>query len=234
MHTFQTKKLENKMKSLLIGLVNLFLSLISNLEISGIENLPDDRSAVIAANHIGYFDAFFLLTIKKVIHDKNLVVIVAEKYQNYAFYRWAVKVLGFIFIDRFNSDVGTLKTVIRRMNNDGLLVIAPEGTRSPNGQLIEAQQGAVYIAAKTGAVIIPLAITGCTDKMINDNLWKKRLDIKIEFGKPYPIPEIPRKNREEFLRQQTDELMCRIAAILPPAYRGYYAENPGVKQLLKE
>jgi 1-acyl-sn-glycerol-3-phosphate acyltransferase len=189
---------------------------------------------VIAANHIGYFDAFFLLAIKEVILDKNLVVIVAEKYQKYAFYRWAVKVLGFIFIDRYNSDVKTLKTVLRRMNNDGLLVIAPEGTRSPNGQLIEAQQGAVYIAAKTGAVIIPLAATGCTDKMIKDNLWKKKLEVKIEFGKPYTIPEIPRKNRDEFLNQQTEELMCRIAAILPPTYRGYYSEYPRVKQLLEE
>ena len=222
------------MRRILISMVNLFMSMISNLEISGVENLPDDRPAVIAANHIGYFDAFLLLTIKKVILDKNLVVIVAENYQNYAFYRWAVKVLGFIFIDRYNTDVKTLKTVIRRMNNNGLLVIAPEGTRSPDGQLIEAQNGAAYIAAKTGSVVVPLAATGCTDKLIKDNLWKKRLNIKIQFGKPYHLPEIPRKNRDIFLAEQTEELMCRIAAMLPVSYRGFYAEYPRVQELLEE
>jgi len=222
------------MRRLLIGLVNLFMSLVSNLEIKGIENLPDDRPAIIAANHIGYFDAFFLLTIKKVIYDKNLVVIVAEKYKEYTLYRWAVNIMGFMFIDRFNSDVKTLKDVIRRLRNNGLLVIAPEGTRSPNAQLIEAQNGAVYLAAKTGALVVPLTATGCSDQMIKDNLWKKKLDVVIEFGKPYTLPAVPKKNREEFLNQQTDELMSRIAAMLPPSYRGHYAEYPRVKELLKD
>lgn len=222
------------MRRLLISLVNIFISLVSNLEIIGIENIPDDRPAVIVANHIGYFDAFFLLAIKKVIFDNNLIVIVAEKYQNYWFYRGVVKVLGFMFIDRYNSDVRTLKIVIRRMRDNGFLVIAPEGTRSPEAKLIQGQQGAAYLAAKTGAVVIPLAATGCSDHEIKEKLFKKRLDVKLKIGKPFRLPPIPKKDREEFLITQTEEIMCRIAVMLPPSYRGYYSDHPRLKELLED
>lgn len=222
------------MKRILIWFVNIFMKLISKIEFKNLDNIPDDRPLVLAANHIGFFDAFVMVTIKKVMNDKNLVVIVAEKYKNSKFFNWAVEILGFMFVDRYNSDVKTLKAVIRKMNNDGLLCIAPEGTRSPDGQMLKAQNGAVYIAAKTRAIIVPLAATGCMDSQIKENLWKKRLNITIEFGEPYEVPEIPRKNREEFLNGQTDELMCRIGSMLPPSYRGYYADYPRLKELLKE
>ena len=222
------------MRKALIFVINQFMNLVTYLTIEGVEKIPEDRPAVIVANNIGFLDAFFLLTIKEVINDPKLVVIVAEKYEQKAFYRWAVKVLGFMFIDRYNSDVKTLKTVLRRLKNNGLLVIAPEGTRSPDSKLIQAQDGAAYLAAKTNAVIIPITATGCSDKVIKENLFKKKFPVKIKFGEPFYLPGLPKKNRDEFLTKQTEEIMCRIAAMLPESYRGFYSDHPRTKELLKE
>jgi 1-acyl-sn-glycerol-3-phosphate acyltransferase len=52
------------------------------------------------------------------------------------------------------------------------------------------------------------------------------------FGKPFRLPPFSRENREEDLRRQTDEVMCRIAALLPPEYRGVYADHPRLHELL--
>ena len=65
-------------------------------------------------------------------------------------------------------------------------------------------------------------------------MCKKKLDVTITFGQPFALPDIPRNDREAFLTEQTDEIMCRIAAMLPESYRGYYSEFPRLKELLQK
>ena len=161
-------------------------------------------------------------------------MIVAEKWEDNAFFRWAVKHLGFTFIDRFNADAATVKKVLRKLQNNGMLVIAPEGTRSRTGSLIEGKSGTAYLAARTGATIIPFGVTGTEDTLVSARLKKfKRLNINVKIGKPYTIPSMPKTGRDEFLKEYTDEIMCHIAAMLPPEYRGMYSDYPRVQELLQ-
>ena len=221
-------------KRLLIFIAHLLFSLISRRKITGLENIPTDRPAILTGNHIGMLDGFIVPTIPVVINHPNLIVIVAEKWQNSAFLSWAVKHLGFTFIDRFNADAATLKMVLRKLQNNGLLVIAPEGTRSKTASLIEGKEGTAYLAARTGATIIPFGATGTEDQVVWPTLKRlKRLDITVTLGEPYTIPSLPREGRDEFLKEYTDEIMCRIAALLPPEYRGFYADHPRLHELLQ-
>ena len=115
-----------------------------------------------------------------------------------------------------------------------IAAIAPEGTRSPTAQLQPGKPGAVYLAAKTGVSLIPMSIVGTEDKEVYRRLRRlRRLDITIRMGEPYSLPPLPRQNRDEFLQQNTDEMMCRIAALLPPQYRGVYADHPRLQELLE-
>ena len=78
-----------------------------------------------------------------------------------------------------------------------------------------------------------MAITGTWDKEVYGRLKRfKRLDITIRVGETFTLPPLPRQNKDEFLQQSTDEIMCRIAAMLPPEYRGVYAEHPRLLELL--
>jgi 1-acyl-sn-glycerol-3-phosphate acyltransferase len=163
----------------------------------------------------------------------NLIVVIAEKYGKKPFLKWVINILGFIFIDRYNPDVRAVREVIKRLKQNGFMLIAPEGTRSPNGSLIEGNPGTAYLAAKTDATILPISLLGCEDSTLRTRLLKlKRLDINVRVGKPYNIPKLPRGNREEFLQKYTDEIMCRIAALLPPSRHGFYSEYPRIKDLL--
>ena len=63
---------------------------------------------------------------------------------------------------------------------------------------------------------VPVAIIGTEDRIFKGNLKRfKRTHIKLIAGKTFTLPPFPKKNREEKLQEYTDEIMCRIAALLP-------------------
>jgi 1-acyl-sn-glycerol-3-phosphate acyltransferase len=114
-------------------------------------------------------------------------------------------------------------------------VIAPEGTRSPNNALIQGWDGASYIAAKAGLPILPVGVAGSSDKEVVHRLKHfTRLDVTIRVGPVFFLPPIESKKRDEQLAGFTDEIMCRIAAQLPEAQRGIYAQHPRLKELLAD
>ena len=121
---------------------------------------------------------------------------------------------------------------MKRLQNGGLLAIAPEGTRSKNETLIEGQPGTAYLAAKTRAPILAVALTGTEDRRVLENLRKlRRSAVRVEIGKPFTLPPLENKKRDEQLQQYTEEIMCQIAALLPDSYHGVYADNPRISAI---
>lgn len=220
-------------KKIIIGLLNIFFFFTTKVKITGMENIFHDSPVVVVANHIGFLDGLLLPTIKRVASHKNLIVVVAEKYRDTRLFKWAIENLNFIFIDRYNPDVFTVRKVLRLLKDNGMLIIAPEGTRSPNAALIKGKSGPVYFASKTNATIVPIGVTGTEDSQVKKRLKRfRRLFVRIKVGEPFTIPELPAKGREEFLDKYTDEVMCQIAALLPPSYRGIYSDHPRLAELL--
>lgn len=220
------------MKYIIRGLVRLLFNLIARVDAKGYEYLPKEGSFVIATNHLGIIDAPFAFY---ALDYWGMFVLIAEKWEKVALFRWLGKYFNFIFIDRYNPDIKALRKVISLMEKDNILVIAPEGTRSRVGSLIEAKPGVGYLATKLNRPIVPVGITGTEDKALFGNLKKlRRAHITLTAGPAFTLPPLPRANRDEVLKQYTDEIMCRIAAILPEQYRGFYKDHPRLKELLQE
>src|SRR5512141_1265745 len=220
------------MKYFLRWLIRAVFNLVARVEVNGYEYLPKEGSFVIATNHLGILDApiaFYALDYW------DMFVLIAEKWEKVPLFRWLGKYFNFIFIDRYNADIKTLRKVISLMEKDNILVIAPEGTRSRVGSLIEARPGVSYLATKLNRPIVPVAITGTEDKAFFGNLKRlRRAHITLTAGTAFTLPPLPRENRDEALKQYTDEIMCHIAALLPEQYRGVYANHPRLKELLAE
>lgn len=213
--------------------VRLVLGLIARVETVGFENAPASGGYVIASNHIGRLDAALPYY---VLDRPDIIMVVAEKYEKVALFRWLTRVVNGMFVDRYNADIRAVRESMRRLRQGGILTIAPEGTRSKSGNLLEARPGGIYLAWKAGVPILPVALTGCEDEVVAERLKRlKRLHIKIVAGKPFLLPqEVKGRDRDSVLRQYTDEVMCRIAALLPPERRGVYAAHPRLKELLEE
>jgi 1-acyl-sn-glycerol-3-phosphate acyltransferase len=219
------------MRYILRALIRFIFNLIARVEASGYEHIPDEGNFVIATNHLGIIDApmaFYAL-------DRwDLFVLIGEKWEQNHFLNWLGKYFNFIYIDRFNPDIKALRKVISLMDEGENLVIAPEGTRSRTGALIEGKPGVSYLATRLGQPIVPVAIAGTEDVVIFGNLKRfKRSHVTLTAGPAFTLPPLPRKNRDEVLKEYTDEIMCRIAVLLPEKYWGVYKDHPRLKELLK-
>jgi len=220
------------MLRLLRFLIRVLLKLIARVEIRGKENAPLKGGMILASNHIGILD---IIMVYFAIDRTDLFIPVAEKWEKIGWIRWLGRQLNFLFIDRFNPDLKAMRKMIALMQEGKCLVIAPEGTRSRVGSLIEGKPGVAYLAARSGFPVVPVAITGTEDKVILGNLKRLRKStIILTGGEPFIIPPLPNRNRDEALQKYTDEIMCRIAALLPERYRGVYAEHPRLKEILAE
>lgn len=220
------------MKYFLRWLIRALFNLVARVEVTGYEHLPKEGSYVIATNHLGIVDApmaFYSL-------DRwDMFVMIAEKWEKVAVFRWLGRYFNFIFIDRFNPDIKTLRKVIKLMEADNILVIAPEGTRSRVGSLIEAKPGVSYLATKLNRPIVPVALAGTEDEVLFSNLKRlKRTHMTITAGPAFTLPPLPKEGRDEALKQYTDEIMCHIAALLPEKYRGVYTNHPRLKEILEQ
>jgi len=206
------------------------LRIIAKIKIAGLENLPENGGFVIAVNHLGILDAplaYYSLD------NRNLFIPVAEKWEENSFLKWLGKHLDFIFINRFEPDLKAMREMIKRMEDGQTLVIAPEGTRARDEKMAQGKPGVAYLASKMGWQIVPVAISGSEDRLLWWNLKRlRRTSIIIRAGKPFVLPPFPKENREYILQQYTDEIMCRIAVMLPEENRGYYSEFPRLKELL--
>lgn len=218
-------------RSLLKALVTLVMRIITRTTIDGLEKLRAVQgTAIVAANHLGRLDAGFAF---RLVTRDDAIIVVAEKYRDHAVFSWFVRQLDMLWLNRFEVDFGALREILRRLAKGGILLITPEGTRSTTEGLLEGKPGVAYIAAKTGAQLVPVAITGTEDRLVRASFSSlRRPRVHIVVGEPFNIPPLPKQHRAEFLRTQTDELMARIAVMLPNSYRGVYADHPRVLEML--
>ena len=218
--------------SLIRFLIRLLVPVVMRLEVIGKENLPASGAFIAAANHLGVLDPVLVYYL---LDRQDIILIIAEKHSKYTFVRWLVRSLDAIYIDRYNADMAVMRKVLKRLRKGGVLVIAPEGTRSRNGTLLEGKQGASYLAAKAGVPVVPVGGIGTEDRLFLTNLKRlRKTPVTVRIGKPFRLPSLPREDREAILQADTIEIMCRIAALLPPEYRGVYADHPRLQELLEQ
>jgi 1-acyl-sn-glycerol-3-phosphate acyltransferase len=205
-------------------------SLLSHRDVSGVEHIPSAPPYIVVANHLSYFDAPLLFTILKV---ERITGWAAEKYQRHPLFGPFVSLHGGVFIQRGKVDRQALSIAMDRLQNGYVFGIAPEGTRSNTGTLARGKTGAAYLANEADVPIVPFGIAG-TDKALRALLRLRRPYLSARVGKPFRLPPVHEESRSADLRRNTDEIMCRIAALLPPPYRGVYSDHPRLKELLAD
>lgn len=212
------------------SIIRFLMKLITDIEVNGLEKLPEGN-VIVAANHLGRLDTAALLCI---LDREDIIMPVAEKYRDHPLYGAIGRAANAIWLNRFEADYSALRQILDRMKQGGLLVIAPEGTRSKTEALQEGKMGVAFLASKSGYPVLPVAVTGTEDRVIVENLKRLRRSKITATAADLMYINIPKgKGREEAMREATDEIMCQIAARLPEQYHGVYANHPRLKELLK-
>ncbi len=167
----------------------------------GRENIPEG-GAVLCANHTHWSDPFYLWF---AVTGKYMTRIMAKaELFKIPVLRFLMKKLGVIPVDRKNADIAAIKTSLRTLKEGKKLGIFPEGTRVKTEGGGEAKLGALKIADRAGAPIVPVYIPR------EKKFFRKT---QIVIGKPYVLNEEKRKLTQEEFLVAADDLMKNIFAL---------------------
>ncbi len=208
-------------------IVSLLVQLLTRVEVIDVDNVPAEGGFILATNHASILDPVLIFV---TVQRKDMTALVAKKHQKNLLYRWIVNSVGGIWLNRDDPDTHAIRTARDYLQNGGLLGISPEGTRSPDATLIPAKTGVAYLADVARVPIIPVAIIG-THNGILRAFTLQRPKLSIRFGKPFNLAPVDRRHRDADLERNTDDIMCHIAAMLPPEYHGVYTGHPLLKEL---
>jgi 1-acyl-sn-glycerol-3-phosphate acyltransferase len=198
-------------------------------QVTGREDLPDEPCLFIC-NHLSNADGF---TLERALRPRPVYFMAGVKLQSTVMTRLGTEAVDTIFIRPNSSDIEPLKRAVETLKAGHSVLIFPEGGRSRTGGLMQAKKGASLIARRAGVPIVPVALTGTERFMpINDrDMGREALRhaaLTVRFGQPFRMEELEAEVGEaEDVRQAlTDAMMRRVAELLPPEYRGVYADPP--------
>ncbi len=134
---------------------------------------------------------------------------------------WFLRAYGAYPLNRSGVDIKAYKWALDIMSKGQVLVLFPEGVRSPGG-LSKGKPGVAQLALKSQLAILPIAITG-TEKLGSVlRVFYPTGNLEVKIGRVFSLPGVEGKITKEVLESFTDMIMLRIADLLPDTYRGVY------------
>ena len=194
--------------------------ILCRLDISELERLAKQGPIILICNHVTSLEVPLLFA-----HAQPRRMIGLAKIETWdsRFMGWLFTLWDAIPVRRGEADMEAYHRCLEVLNSGGILAIAPEGTRSYHGRLQRGQPGIVSLALRTGAPIQAVAHWGGENFVANLKRLK-RTDFKVRVGQPFYLDAGGEKVTGEVRQAMADEIMCRLAEMLPEAYHGEYAE----------
>lgn len=196
---------------------------LCRVAITGRENIPNTGAVILMTNHISFIDP---IVYSAIVRNRFVISMAKVETLDNPFFRQIVRLWGNFVVNRDEIDRTALNIALGLLENGHCVLIAPEGTRNPQG-LQFARSGTAYIAHKSGALILPAAICGAQD-------WHQRIRslrrayARVHFGRPFRLVLPP---GERFVRATRDhmmrEAMYQLARTIPDEYadhRGVYGD----------
>lgn len=193
---------------------------LCRIDAAQLARVPARGPLILVANHINFLDAPLIYT-----HLRPRPVTAMAKTET-----WHNHFLGFLFdlvdaipLRRGEADVGAMRRGLAVLEAGHILAVAPEGTRSNHGRLQLGHPGVALLALHSGAPVLPLAHYG--GEGFRHNVTRlRRTSFRMVVGRPFYLDARGRPVTRGVRHRMADEVMYQLAALLPPAYRGHYAD----------
>lgn len=202
-------------------IVTVLFNLLTRWEVEGKENLPPGGPLLMVFNHLAWWDA--PLGMAAVPFEATGIAL--KDLQRIPVTGQLLSLANVIWVDRGRYDREALRQALAVLEQGGILVIAPEGRMSVTGALERGKPGSVFIARKADVPILPIGLTG-TEKVLSEWRRFRRPHLRVIIGKVFRLPERRQYgSRKEERQADADYILERIAELLPPEYRGVYADS---------
>ncbi len=198
-----------------------FTLLVKLDHVEDMDNVPETGPAILMINHISFVDPFVVLHVLK----RNIVPMAKVEAYDYPIVGIFPRMWHVIPVRRTEVDRRAITMALDVLRAGEIILVAPEGTRSRNHELQEGKEGIAFLASRSGAPVIPVAISQTVGfpSVWPSARWRGPGAV-VRFGRPFRFkPEFQRPDRAQ-LRKMTDEALYVLASMLPPEQRGYYGD----------
>ncbi|HEX7556678.1 MAG TPA: lysophospholipid acyltransferase family protein [Leptolinea sp.] len=207
-------------KEFVNGVIKKFIELTIRTHMEQLANMPLTGPFLIAGNHVNSLDGIVMFHCVK---PRPLTTLTKEENFSNPLIRILSETWGAIPIKRGSVDNTAMTMALAALKEGKMLAILPEGTRSHTGEMQQGKPGILPLAIKSGVPIVPVGFHGHEGFMKNLLSFRKT-DFYLEIGQPFYIKATMRELDRETRQIATDEVMYRVAMLLPEKYRGYYAD----------
>lgn len=200
---------------------------LSQMEVEGQENAPRQGPLIVVANHFSFLDPAMMVGIA----PWPLEFIGGFRMPNAPpVVKWIPRMWGILPVFRGTGSRAALRSAEIVLNQGGILGIYPEAS-SAHAFLRPARPGTAFLAARTGAQILPIGFDGLTN-FFPRLRQGRRPRVRVRIGRPFGPYHVVGRGRER--RRQLNEIghdiMSHIAELIPPESRGHYAEDPLIRE----
>jgi 1-acyl-sn-glycerol-3-phosphate acyltransferase len=204
--------------------------MVSGLARVRIEGLDFARGltgpVIVASNHASNLDGILVACWITPALGRRLYLLGKQEALDWPLVGTGLHYNSVIGIRRGAADLEAFRAAKHVLDEGHVLAIFPEGTRSPTGELQEAKDGLAILALRTGATLLPVGLAN-TDRYWprggKPNLGKS---VALRVGAPFTLEGAkPGQSRKQAQAAATDEIMGRIAGLLPARQRGAYADR---------
>jgi 1-acyl-sn-glycerol-3-phosphate acyltransferase len=192
--------------------------------------IPRTGPVILAANHISNADPVIVGSWLTPKLGRRIHWLGKKEMFDWPIVGWMARNGGVVPVDRGGADVEAFRIAQRVLDAGQVLMVFPEGTRSPTAELQTPKDGLAMLALRTNATIVPIGVSN------TDRVWPKGRPIPrlgghatMRIGEPFKVGDlIPQgTDRKTAKALATDLIMRRIAALLDPRHRGPYAAEEG-------
>lgn len=187
--------------------------------VCGARRMPASGPLIVVSNHLNLADPPLLAaSLPRRIH-----FMAKQELFDVPVGGFFVGLFGAFPVRRFEADLKALRTAQRLLEAGEVVGMFPEGHRSEAASMIRAHPGTALLALRSGAPVLPVAITG-TEGVRSWRILLLRPRITVAVGEPFVLLREGRVTSER-VAEATDEIMRRIASLLPISYQGVYSEE---------
>jgi 1-acyl-sn-glycerol-3-phosphate acyltransferase len=147
---------------------------------SGRKNIPSEGGVLVVCNHQSFFDP----PLVGMASRRRMNYLARDSLFRFSPFGWLINSVDAIPIDREGMGLAGIKESLRRLKRGEMVLIFPEGTRTPDGQIKPFRPGFTSLAVRSGAAILPVAIEGAYKCWPKNQLFPHPGKIRIDYGQP--------------------------------------------------